>query len=56
MYTVCKKNKIKKIERKRERKRESKRENKRERKIEQGFDCELLTRTVRKRTPTSGTN
>ena len=46
MYTVCKKIKIEK--------RERERENKRER--EQGFDCELLTRTVRKRTPTSGTN
>ena len=45
MYTVCKK-KIKLKNRKRE--------NKRER--EQGFDCERLTRTVRKRTPTSGTN
>ena len=45
MYTVCKK--IKKLKNR-------KRENKRER--EQGFDCERLTRTARKRTPTSGTN
>ena len=51
MYTVCKK-KIKLKKRKKERKK--KRENKRER--EQGFDCEHLTRTARKRTPTSGTN
>ena len=48
MYTVCKKIKLKK------RKRESKRERERER--EQGFDCERLTRTERKREPTSGTN
>ena len=51
MYTVCKKNKKLK---KRKRERNKERENKRER--EQGFDCERLTRTVRKREPTSGTN
>ena len=55
MYTVCKK-KIKLKKRKKERKKKRERENRREREREQGFDCELLTRTVRKRTPTSGTN
>ena len=48
MYTVCKKNKKLK---KRKRERNKERENKRER--EQGFDCERLTRTARKRTQTS---
>ena len=48
MYTVCKKIKIEKRERERIKEKERERE--------QGFDCERLTRTVRKRTPTSGTN
>ena len=51
MYTVCKKIKI---EKEKEREKNKDRKNKRER--EQGFDCERLTRTVRKREPTSGTN
>ena len=51
MYTVCKKIKI---EKEKEREKNKDRKNKRER--EQGFDCERLTRTARKRTPTSGTN